>query len=133
MRNLDPENLEASIALLRARKTALLAGDAAVRALASGLPSSAAAVVEGWQREAVGDWAGLRALDARLAASTIYDPQYPDGVRLRALWRVEAGDPGLAREAVLLLDRMVRLSTDPADWQLRTRAGAAARIPRPRS
>jgi spermidine synthase len=117
----------ATVALLRLERSRLLAGDPELAALAAGLHDPARAVVEGWRREASGQWAALRGLEERLATATPHEASYPDALRLRALWRIESGDPRLAREALALLDRLVPISPEPAaSRQHRARAVKAA-------
>ena len=53
-------------------------------------------------------------------------PLASDAIRLRVGWRLAAGDPALAREAVALLDPLIAASPLGSDWVLRARAVAAA-------
>jgi spermidine synthase len=122
----DPNAYEARVALLRAERTRLLAGDAEMTALAAPLGEPARAVVEGWGRDAAGDVPALRALEPRLAAARPGDAIYGDALRLRAAWRIASGEPDAAVEALALLDRALPMSVDPDDYLQRSRAAAAA-------
>jgi hypothetical protein len=120
-----PELLAARLALLRVSRSALDAGRAA--ALASDLLDPARAVVDGWRLESHGDWAGVRALESRLAMNGSSDPGYQDALRLRAGWRLASGDPVLIRDAVGLLDQVI--PPTGTDLILRARALAASGDP----
>jgi hypothetical protein len=72
------------------------------------------------------EWEALRALDAPLAAIPAADPLYPDVLRLRALWRVEAGGAAAGAEAEELIAELLPLSHFVPDVVLGTRAAAAA-------
>ncbi|MCC6764337.1 MAG: fused MFS/spermidine synthase, partial [Deltaproteobacteria bacterium] len=125
----DPAAYEARVALLRAERRRVVAGDADARALAAGLVDPARAVVEGWSLEQVGDWTALGALEARLATARPGDAAYGDALRLRAAWRVAAGAPEDAVAALALMDLVLPLSVDPEDYVLRARAALAAADP----
>ncbi|MFP8874345.1 MAG: fused MFS/spermidine synthase [Myxococcota bacterium] len=96
---------------------------AAISRLGS-LNGPAAAVVEAWQVKRNED---VRELESRLAAIGPRDPLYPDAIRLRARWRVAAGDPVLAAEAVALLNRIsAGRDGNSGDFFLRSRASMRA-------
>lgn len=118
---LDPELREAWVALTRKQ----LAGKPVSYSLsARHVPTypELAAVGDGWDRVASGNWDGLRQLDSTLAAIGHADPTYPDALRLRAFWRIESEDASLGVEAVSLLDDLLPMSHQAADAVLRTRA-----------
>jgi spermidine synthase len=126
---LEPGSREAHVALLRVQGEAALAPGVTRRP--DRLDDPLAAVREGWQAEAVGDWGRLRALDERLAAAAPHDPVYPDAYRLRAAWRIESGRPELAVEALRLVDRVLPLTGLRGDLELRRRALRLLGGPRP--
>jgi hypothetical protein len=110
------------MALVRLHREQLLGGDAEIAAVAAGLPEAGAMIVHGWRLEALGNWEGLRALEPRFAAIEAHDPAYPDAQRLRARWRLEAGDRALLEEGLALIDRrLLPLSIFPDDAILRAR------------
>jgi spermidine synthase len=116
----DPGLREAWVALTRqVRDGSVAYSPSAWRA--SAYPELAL-VAGAWERERDGDWAALAALDGPLAAVAPDDPLYEDALRLRALWRVERGDPQRAREALTLLDALLPLSHSASDAVLRSRA-----------
>ena len=119
---LDAEAYEARIALLRSERTRLVAGDAGLRATAATLDDPARAVIAGWQAESSGDWASVRALEARLALAAPTDPIVNDALRLRAGWRIASGEAAAAEEALALLDRALPTSIEPLDYVQRARA-----------
>ena len=86
----------------------------------------AAAVASGWRLVAAGDWTGLRRLDARLAAIDSRHPLWEAATRLRVHWRADAGDVGLAYEALELVNPLLAPVASPRDVLLRARAAAAA-------
>src|SRR5205823_6318081 len=100
----DPGNYEARVALVRAERSRLVAGDRELGALAAPLGDPARAVVEGWAHQAAGDLGAVHALEARLADARPSDAMYADAVRLRAAWRIASADPDAADEALALLD-----------------------------
>jgi spermidine synthase len=79
-------------------------------------------VARGFERVAAGDWEGLAALEAELAAVRRGDPLREDALRLRARWRVETDDPAHAEEALALLDELLPMSQFVPDGILRGRA-----------
>ncbi|MCC6850017.1 MAG: fused MFS/spermidine synthase [Deltaproteobacteria bacterium] len=125
----DPSAYEARAALLRAERRRVVAGDADVRSLAVPFVDPARAVIEGWSYEQAGEWAALRGLEPRLAATSAADAVYGDALRLRAAWRVAAGAPDDAVAALALVDLVLPTSVDPEDYVLRARAALAASDP----
>jgi spermidine synthase len=122
----DPHAYEARIALLRAERSHLVAGDAELSTLAASLEDPARAVVQGWMRVAQQKWDDVRALESQLATTRPRDAVYADALRLRAGWRIESGDPDDAIQALALLDLALPMSLDPEDYVLRARAAAVA-------
>ncbi len=90
------------------------------------LRDSDLAVIEGWRLESARDWTGLQALEPRLAAAPRLEPLFPAAVRLRAAWRLEAGDPALAAEAIDLLDEGLAVARNDSDLILRAKAALQA-------
>jgi spermidine synthase len=90
------------------------------------LPDPARAVAEGWALRAARDWAGLAALEPRLAAAGPCDPEFEDALRLRVEWRVALDDRGAAAEALRLAEDLLATGRLPADMLLRARAALAA-------
>ena len=122
----DPQAYEARVALLRAERTRLVAGDADLVAVAAPLAEPARAVVEGWSYAARQAWEEVRALDSRLAVTRPNDAVYGDALRLRAAWRVATGKPDEAVAALGFLDLALPMSVDPEDYVQRARAAAVA-------
>jgi spermidine synthase len=121
----DPGDYEARVALVRLLRDRLVGGDDDAAALAAPLRDPAAVVVQGWRLEARRDWEALRALEPRLGAAPVHDAAYPDAQRLRARWRLEAGDRALFAEAVRIIDRrLLPISLQPDDMILRARLSA---------
>jgi spermidine synthase len=126
----DPANVQARFVRLRS----LSAGDpqAEVEAVIRGLEGPAAAVVEGWQHAARGDWRALSSLDAELARSRATDVWFCESTRLRVLWRTQVaqGDSAeRAREALRLLEPALVIAGDTdlfGLYQLRAHAAIAA-------
>ena len=67
------------------------------------LDRGAAALLEGERALRAGDWSRVRALDPGLAEIDPHHLFFEPSARLRAAWRVESGDPDVAREAIFLL------------------------------
>src|SRR5262249_3883201 len=65
------------------------------------------AVIAGWTLRDGGDWAGLRALEEKLAPMGPCESAYEEGLRLRVAWRLAADSPALAREALPMVDRLL--------------------------
>jgi hypothetical protein len=122
----DATAYEARIALLRAERARLVAGDPESLALAAPLVDPARAVVAGWGAEARQDWPALRALEPRLALARPADAVYGDALRLRAAWRIASGESAQATAALALLDLVLPMSVEPDDYVLRARAAQAA-------
>jgi hypothetical protein len=122
---LDPQNRDVLAALLGFYRPAIVAGEA----VAFGERFTAdpeAAVIAGWRASAAGDWTAVRALESRLADIGFRHPLFEESLRLRAAWRSESGDPGLAGDAVALLEPILAPSPRVPDLLLRARAAAAA-------
>lgn len=77
-------------------------------------------------RWAESDWAGLERLDDALGAVEPGDLLHDFTERMRALWRIESGDPVRAREAIALVDGTLRRHRSSANYVLRVRAAIAA-------
>jgi hypothetical protein len=122
----DPGAYEARVALVRAERARIVAGDPDLVALAAPLTDPARAVVEGWTAEARGDWAAVRALEPRLARARPADAIYGDALRLRAAWRIARGEPAESITALALLDLVLPMSVEPEDYLQRARAARAA-------
>ncbi len=118
----DPQAYEARIALLRADRRRLVAGDADLVELATPLVDPARAIVEGWAREARRDWESLRALEPRLALAGPSDAVYGDALRLRAAWRIASREREHGVAAMALLDLALPMSVEPGDYVQRARA-----------
>ncbi len=124
---LDANAYEARVALLRAERARLVAGDPEIVPLAvPPLGDPMAAVVAGWSLEAAGEWGGVQALEPRLAGVSPRDAAFGDALRLRAAWRMASGDASAAVEALGLLDRVLPLSLDPNDYLQRANAALVA-------
>lgn len=68
----------------------------------------------------------LAALDADLAEIDARDLLFDVATRLRASWRIEAGDPPRAAEAITLLDDLLRRHRATQNYYLRASAAVAA-------
>jgi spermidine synthase len=124
---LDPGLADALQSLVLLRHLALAAGPRDGDLPLERLAAPAAAVVEGWERERAADWAGIRDLDADLAALQPRDPLHPEAARLRAAWRLRAG--GDAAEGLAILDRISITLAHPGLLLLRSRLALAAGFP----
>ncbi|MEL7059898.1 MAG: fused MFS/spermidine synthase [Acidobacteriota bacterium] len=88
----------------------------------------AATIVEARHRVALGETAGVQALEATLAAIDPASPLALEALRLRAGWRVATGGPEAARDAFFLLEpRLADPATAPATTLARLRAAIRAR------
>ena len=112
----NPLNLQARYTVARDYLGPLSRGAAPeeIQAIAAELTGAAAAVIQGLGYEAAADWASLAALDEQLAESLVTDVWYPEVVRLRAAWRVNAAEDRerLAFEALLLIEQVLILAVD---------------------
>jgi spermidine synthase len=112
----DAGNEDARFALLRPELANLARGNAPEEtlALARLLGNSGTAVVQGWGLALSGDFRALARLDDALAGARVTDSWFPESARLRADWRIRAGDARYAREAIRIIDRalVVRLDTE---------------------
>ncbi|MDJ0850940.1 MAG: fused MFS/spermidine synthase [Myxococcota bacterium] len=124
----SPRHVEGRAAVLRLARSRLAGGLDPGESIVLPLDPAEAAVVEGWRRRAAGDGAAaLRELEPELAKVPPAHPLARPAARLRAVWRIEAGDPTLAAEAVALADLALRVDRpDPRDLLLRARACVAA-------
>ena len=126
----NPLNMQARYASIIGQTGALSRGEApeAVQAIAAGLSGSAEAVIRGLAYESGADWPALAALDGELAESLVTDAWYPEVVRLRAAWRVNATEDRerLAAEALALIEQILIIESNE---NLHTmRASAAGRL-----
>jgi tetratricopeptide (TPR) repeat protein len=106
---LDPDAVEARVGLLRVREAEIAAGGDAVALVGGPLDDLEAAVAAAWRSRRDGDWDGVRALDSRLAAAQPTHPAYVAAAQLRADWRLAAGDPAHAGEAIAILDELLSM------------------------
>jgi hypothetical protein len=118
-----PGHRPARAALLRLSQGLIREGLDAEALVEAPLDEAERAVVEGWQ---AGDGPRLRDLDPALAAVPHRSPLASEANRLRALWRIESGDPALGREAIALADRALSDLGLASDVLLRARACVAA-------
>jgi len=95
------------------------------RRLARPLGEPALALVEAWESSRAGRWERVRELDPVLARIDRRDTLFAAGTRLRIGWRLEAGDPARAAEALALADRLVPQGPGLEHRLLRARAAAA--------
>jgi len=124
----DPRHVFARAVVLRSAAEELAAGADPARLVEPPLDGAERSVAEAWRAVALED-AGAApsaapADDAALAAVPVEHPLFADAQRVRARWRLARGDPAQAREALPLLDRVIR--SDPDDLLLRARLCAAA-------
>ena len=107
----NPFNLQARYASIRGYLDVLSRGEAPadIQQIAAGLSGPAAGAIRGLAYEAAADWASLAALDGELAESLVTDAWYPEVVRLRAAWRVNAAEDRerLAAEALALIEQVL--------------------------
>ena len=107
----NPSNLQARYASIRGYLDVLSRGEAPadIQQIAAGLSGPAAGAIRGLAYEAAADWASLAALDGELAESLVTDAWYPEVVRLRAAWRVNAAEDRerLAAEALALIEQVL--------------------------
>ncbi len=121
----DPANADARFALLEPELASLAAGRASdeARELARALPGAPAAVLQGWELAARGDYEGLARLDPALARSNVTDLWYPHATRLRADWRTRiVGETRHARDALRMIDRAALIRPDVDLFLLRAAA-----------
>lgn len=121
----DPGNADARFALLEPELAALAAGRASdeVRALAQAFTGAPAAVLQGWELAARGDYEGLARLDPELAGTNVTDLWYPHATRLRADWRTRVvGETRHAFDALRMIDRAVLIRPDIDLFLLRAAA-----------
>jgi len=85
-----------------------------------------ATVHEAQQAIRSGNEAQLRALDERLAAVAPGDNLFSMAVWARAFWRVESGEPELAKAAIPLIDELLTRERRIPNYLLRARAAAIA-------
>jgi spermidine synthase len=84
------------------------------------------ALIEGWRRSGASEWRQVADLEPRLAAVDFRHPLFVPAIRLRAGWRIDSGEPGLAREAITLIEPLLSPLPRVPDLLLRARAAAAA-------
>jgi len=83
-------------------------------------------VVSGWIAQGRGDGSAVAALEPALVEIPLLDPLYPYAAKLRMDWRIESGDPRLARDAMKIAELESWNDPDPAITLLRARAAVAA-------
>lgn len=125
--SMNPDSREARFALIRARSAEYLRGDGGLSALAASAPDPERAVFEGWRLSVGQEWSKVEALETRLAAALVWEDWYTDAQRLRARWRIHAGDIGRAREAAEIIDAFAHRFGTAEDYQLRAEACVASR------
>ncbi len=121
--------------LVRSRLGEIASGRASSELLidAEKLTAGAAAVITGTRLAGANDWAGLSALDTKLAQARWTDPWYLEAAQLRADWRGRVTTPGRKRqlgdEAIILIDRLAVVTPGVGLYALRARAALAAERP----
>ncbi len=132
---IDPSNADAAYAVLLPSLPQLVSGEAddATRALLESLADPGRAVIEGAIAAEKLDWPALYRLEPRLAEASPRDFCFHDALRLRAMWRCYAGDPGdpsrrreLGVEALALVDQALVLSPQEKSFRVRAIAASAA-------
>jgi spermidine synthase len=129
---LSPTEPAIVFALVRNHLAALAAGDAPpeIRVLATRLPDSGDAVVEGWGMAGRGAWRKLEAIEAQLAAAKPTDAWRSEAAQLRAEWRTKVSgseqNHRLAIEALALTD--LELASQPSGDAFVIRAAAALEL-----
>jgi spermidine synthase len=126
----DPTALAARAGLVRLQRSALLAGDPYAEDLAAGLDAAGTSVIEGWRRGREEGRIAIRDLEAELAKVSPRHPMYADALRLRAVWRLEGGEPTQMERALELLDVLIAIEGNAEDLVLRARAAGLAGHPR---
>ena len=123
----NPLNLQARYASIRGYLDVLSRGEAPedIQQIAAALSGPAAAAIRGLAYESAAEWASLAALDGELAESLVTDAWYPEVVRLRAAWRVNATEDRvrLAAEALALIEQVLIVESNE---NLHTMRAAAA-------
>ena len=123
----NPLNLQARYASIRGYLDVLSRGEAPedIQQIAAGLSGPAAAAIRGLAYESAAEWASLAALDGELAESLVTDAWYPEVVRLRAAWRVNAAEDRvrMAAEALALIEQVLIVESNE---NLHTMRAAAA-------
>ncbi len=125
----NSRNAQARFALIEGRLGTL--SEDLAESVSGALPTSAAAVVRGWQFRASGDWRALAELEADLARAAVTDAWYPEAAWLRAVWRsnVTEDRERQASDALRLIDRALVLDSDPRLYALRASSAVAAGDP----
>ena len=125
----NSRNAQARFALIEGRLGTL--SEDLAESVSSALPTSAAAVVRGWQFGAIGNWRALAELETDLARAAVTDAWYPEAAWLRAVWRSNATQDRerQASDALRLIDRALVLDSDPRLYTLRALAAVAAGDP----
>ena len=125
----NPLNLQARYTSVRGHLQALSRGEAPedIQEIAAALSGAGAAVIRGLAYEAAADWASLAALDGELAESLVTDAWYPEVVRLRAAWRVNAAHDRerLAAEALALIEQVLIFEADENLHRMRAMSAGA--------
>lgn len=120
---LDPEHAAARAGAIESRATALAEG------LGLSWRGHETVLLEAIERATASDWTGLRALDADLARLEPGALLHGLASRLRIRWRLELGEPELAREALEIVDVLLTRERIGEHYLLRARAGANAGEP----
>jgi len=121
-----PRHREARAALLLLAESAIARGLPPGSLVSEPLTPSERAVVEAW-RQLGEDLAGVASLENELASVPVRDPLAQAAYRLRAEWRMHAGDAALRTQAIALADLALHAGGGlPRDLLLRARACAAA-------
>lgn len=129
-RELAPEAESGLDGLAMSRRLPLTTQDLDVDSLPIAADPARRAVIEGWRHNYRKEWGELAALEEELAAIGPDRGLYNEATRLRAIWRVEIGDPDDARDALELTERLLLRSWSARNAFLRARAGALAGEPR---
>jgi hypothetical protein len=90
------------------------------------LTSTEAAMVDGWRAAAAGNPSAARDAEDILASIEPGHPLYEPALRQRVGWRIAAGNPRLAEEALPMTDLLLSIANEPDDYLLRARAARQA-------
>jgi spermidine synthase len=128
----EPRHVFARAVVLRSAAAEVQAGAEPGNWIAPPLDAAERALVDAWRAagSAPSDATGSEEWKRRDAALAEIPPEHPlfvDAQWVRARWRVASGSPALAREALPIMDRVLR--PDPGDLILRANACAAAGKP----
>ncbi len=126
---LAPDMSDAVVGLVASLPLTIAQASAAAGISQQDLDEQLAALISGRRHEVSGDWDSVATLDAELGRILPGEALFVEASRLRARWRLTAGDPTAGAEALVIAETLLSRKWEAGDSLLRATAALATDQP----